>query len=91
MFEDIHDGIQTHLNVNRREACYKIRDCIRKRQSEWRRALKATQSMEKGLQKVFSTFVIENFQELTALEESGSEVSHLIPKPRNFSEVTKLS
>ena len=30
-------------------------------------------------------------QELTALGESGSEVSHFIPKPRNFSEVKKLS
>ena len=25
------------------------------------------------------------------MRESGSEVSHLIPGPRNFSEVTKLS
>ena len=30
-------------------------------------------------------------QELTNLGESGSEVSHFIPEPRNFSEVTKLS
>ena len=30
-------------------------------------------------------------QELTPLGESGSEVSHSIPEPRNFSEVTKLS
>ena len=36
MLEDINDGSQTHRNVNRREACYKIRDCIRKRQSEWK-------------------------------------------------------
>ena len=28
---------------------------------------------------------------MTALVESGSEVSNLIPEPRNFSEVTKLS
>ena len=27
----------------------------------------------------------------TALGESGSEVSHFIPEPRNFVEVTKLS
>ena len=25
------------------------------------------------------------------MEESGSEVSHFIPEPRNFDEVTKLS
>ena len=30
-------------------------------------------------------------QELTPLVESGSEVSHFIPEPRNFSEVTKFS
>ena len=30
-------------------------------------------------------------QELIDLGESGSEVSHFIPEPRNFAEVTKLS
>ena len=33
VLEDIHDGIQSHPNVNKREAHYKIRDCIKKRQS----------------------------------------------------------
>ena len=47
--------------------------------------------MGKGLHKVFSTVVKEISQELKALGESGSEVSHFIPDPRNFSEVTKLS
>ena len=28
---------------------------------------------------------------MTALGDSGSEVSHFIPEPRNFAEVTKLS
>ena len=42
MLEDIRDGSQTHLNVNRTEAYYKIRDRIRQRQSEWKGALKAT-------------------------------------------------
>ena len=46
--------------------------------------------MGKGLHKVFSTFVKAFSQELTDLGESGSEVSHFIPEPRNFSEVTKL-
>ena len=41
MLEDIRDRSQTHPNVNRREACYKIRDRIRQRQSEWKGALKA--------------------------------------------------
>ena len=32
MLEDIFDGSQTHMNVNRREARYKIRDRIRQKQ-----------------------------------------------------------
>ena len=33
MLENIRDGSQSHHNVNKRQACYKIRDCIRQRQS----------------------------------------------------------
>ena len=80
MLEEICDRSQTHPNVNRREAPYKIGDRIRHRQSEW-----------KGLHKVFSTVIKEISQELTPLGEYGSEVSHFIPEPRNFDEVTKLS
>ena len=43
--------------------------------------------MGKGLQKLFKTVVKEISQELTPLGESGSELSHLIPEPRNFAEV----
>ena len=57
MLEDIRDRSQTHPNINRREARYKIRDRIRQRQSEWKGALEATRSMGKGLHKVFSTVV----------------------------------
>ena len=42
MLQDICDGSQTHPNANKRKARYKIRDCIRQRQSEWKGALKAT-------------------------------------------------
>ena len=91
ILEDIRDGSQTHPNVNRREARYKIRDNIRQRQSEWKVALKATRSMGKGLHKVFSTVVKDISRELTPLVESGSVVSHFIPEPRKFAEVTKLS
>ena len=65
-------------NVNRIEARYKIRDLIRKRQPEWKGALKATRRMGKGLHKVFSTVVEEISQELTPLGESGPEVCHFI-------------
>ena len=58
---DIRDGIQTHPNVDRREAHYKIRDRIRQRQSEWKEALKAMRSMGKYLHKVFSTVVKDIF------------------------------
>ena len=87
ILEDIRGGSQTHPNVNRREARYKIRDRIKQGQSECKGALKATRSMGKGLHKVFSTVVKEISQELTPLGESGSEVSHIIPEPRNFTEV----
>ena len=90
MLEDIRDRSQTHTDVNKREACYKIRDRVRQKESQWKGTLKATRSMGKGLHKVFSTTAKEISQELTALGESGPEVSHFIPKPRNFAEVTKF-
>ena len=47
MLEDIRYGSQYQPNVNRREAHYKIRDCIIQRQSEWKGALKATRKWVK--------------------------------------------
>ena len=47
--------------------------------------------MRKDLHRVFSTIVSEILQELTNFGESGSEVSHFIPEPRSFAEVTKLA
>ena len=91
MLEDIRDGSQTHPNVNKREARYKILDRVRQEESKLKGALKATQSMGKGLHKVFSTVVKYILQELTALGESSSEFPHFIPEPINFAEVTKLS
>ena len=84
MLEDICDGSQTHLTVNKRESRCKIRDRINQRQLEWKVALKATRNMGKGLHKVFSTTVKEISQELTNLGESGSEVSHFIPEPKKL-------
>ena len=59
ILEEICDGIQSHPNVNQREARYKVRDCIRQGKSEWKGALKATQNMGKCLHKVFKTVVKE--------------------------------
>ena len=88
---DIREEIQTHPNIDKREARRKIRNRIKQRKSEWKGALKATYKMGKGLHKVFSTIVREISQKLTNFGESGPEVSHFIPEPRNFAEVTKLA
>ena len=50
---------QSHTDVNRREAHFKIRDRIKQRQPEWKRALKDTQNIGKGLHKVFKNVVKE--------------------------------
>ena len=47
--------------------------------------------MGKGLHRFFSTIVSDILQELTNFGETGSEVSHFIPEPRNFAEVTRLA
>ena len=91
MLEDIRDGSQSHPNVNQREAHDTIHDHIRQIQLKWKRALKATRNMGKGLHKVCISIVKEISQEIPPLVESGSEVSQFIPEPRNFTEVTKLS
>ena len=67
MLEDIRDRFQSHLIVNRRETRYKIRDCIKQRQLEWKGVLKFTQNMSKDLHKVFKTVVKEILQDLPPL------------------------
>ena len=88
---DICDGNQTHPRIDKREARRTIRDHIKQKKSQWKGALRATHKMGKGLHRVFSTIVSEVLQELTNFGETGSEVSHFIPEPRNFAEVTKLA
>ena len=56
MLEEICDGSPSHPNANQKEASYRIRDRIRKIQSEWKEELKATRNMGKFLHKVFKTF-----------------------------------
>ena len=67
MLEDICDGSQSHTDINRIEACYKIRDIIKQRQSEWKGAFKATRNMGKGSHKVFKTVVKDISQDLPHL------------------------
>ena len=87
MLENIFGGSPYHPNMNRRESRYKICDCVKQIQSEWKGALKATQNMGKGLHKVFKTVVKDISQKLTPLDESGSELSYFIPDPRNFADL----
>ena len=91
MLEDICYKGQYHQNFNKTEAGDKICDHIKKRQSEWKGALKSTQTMGKFSHMVFKTVVKEISQYLPPLGEYGSEVFHFIPEPRNFSAVTKFS
>ena len=88
---DIRDGNQTHPNIDKREARLKMRNRIKQNKSQWKGALRATHKMGKGLHRVLSTIVSEISQELTNFGETGSEVSHFIPEPRNFAEVTILA
>ena len=49
------------------------------------------QQKGKGLYKVFKSFSNGISQALSILDQSGSEVSYIIPEPRNFSYVIRLS
>ena len=88
---DVRDGNQTHPKNDKREARLAIRDRIKQKKSQWKGALRAAHKIGKGLHRVFSTIVSEILQELTNFRKTGSEVSHFIPEPRNFAEVTKLA
>ena len=90
MLHGIRDGNQTHPKLNKREARMAMRDRIKQKKSEWKGALRATHKMGKVLHRVSSTIVSEILQELTNFGETASEVSHFIPEPRNFAEVTRL-
>ena len=72
MLKDSRGGSQYHLSVNRREACYKLCDYIKKRQPEWKGASKSTRKMGKGSHKVFNTVVKDILYDLLSLGESGS-------------------
>ena len=57
MLEEICDGSQPHLTVSRRDTRYKIHDCVKQGQSEWKGVLLSTRNMGKGLHQVFKTVV----------------------------------
>ena len=55
------------------------------------RSIKRYAKIGKSSQELFKTIVQYIYQYLPSLGESGSEVSHFSPKPRNFAEVTEFS
>ena len=57
MLKECFDGSQSHPGVNSRETGCKIRDCIKHSQSERKGELLSTQTMGKGLHKVFKDVV----------------------------------
>ena len=91
VLEDIPDGIQSRPIINRIEARYNIRGCIKRGQAEWKGAVFSTQNKGKYVHKSVTSVVIDIFQGLQIFGESGSEVSYFIPEPRKIAEVTRLS
>ena len=91
LLQNICDGSQYHLIINRRYARYKICGRFKQRQAEWKGVLLSAQNMGKGLHKVLKAVVNDILQALTVLGEPGSEVSYFIPEPRNFAKVTRSS
>ena len=59
ILEDIHDISQSHPRINRIEARYKIRDCIKQGQLERKGELLSTQNMGKKLLKLFKDVINE--------------------------------
>ena len=72
ILEYINDSNKYHLILNRREACCKIHDRIKRNQAEWKEALLSTQSVGKVLQRLFKSVVKDILQVLPILGESGS-------------------
>ena len=70
ILEDICDGSQSHPSINGREAHYNTSDHFKQRQVEYKGTLLSTQTMGKGLHKVFKAVVNELSQALPILGES---------------------
>ena len=70
MLEDVRDSSQSHPSINRIEARYKIRDCIKRVQAKLKGALLSTRNLVKLLHKVFKAVVNNISQSLPILGES---------------------
>ena len=67
MLEDIDDGSQSHMSINRRQERYKIHYRIKRGQAEFKVTLLSTQNMDKGLYKLFMAVVNNISQALLSL------------------------
>ena len=67
MLEDIFNGSQSHPRINRIEAHYNIRYCIKQGQSEWKGELLSTLNRGKGSQKLFKAVVNKLSEALSIL------------------------
>ena len=91
MLEDICERSQSHLNVNRIKARYKIYDIIKQIQLELKGALKDTRGTDKVLHKVFKTVVKEIFTRFTTFGRIWFIILPFHPRTQKLCEVTKLS
>ena len=89
--KDIQNVSQILPEINTRGSRSKICYPIEQTQNECKGKEILEKRRIKVLHKVFKAIVNELNNKLTYLGKSGSEVSHFIPEPRNFVEVTILS
>ena len=59
MFDRIIDRSQSRPSITRREELYKICECFKQSQAEWKVSLLSTQNMGKGLHKLVKAVVHE--------------------------------
>ena len=72
--EEIWDQSYVHPHIIAIDARFRIRDCIRQAQCEWKGEKLSEKRVGKGLYKVFKAVVNELKNSFPTLGESGSEV-----------------
>ena len=70
MLEDICDGIQSHMSINRRQARYKMHGHNKEMKAERKGALLSTQNMGKRSHKAFEAVVNDISEPLPIMRES---------------------
>ena len=88
--EDIMDRTHVYPIINARYSRLIICDQIRRVKSKRKGADLSAKRVGKGLHEFFKIVVKDLKNSLSDLVELDSEVSHFIPEPSNFVEVTRL-